>query len=346
MTVTKCGIRLQKEVWSWYLEASNAMVDWTSNSEDRNLVRAHNARQELLKAISSGWKLLMSDEGSPADKAGIDFIWFLPARGWYPIDTTAMNKVGVPELINIATVRNSEAKSEFGKLRFEDKVAFIELLVRLAESEPTLKVDLQPPTLRSCGQGSMKTLIEFQKRLTLRSSDIDGEPFKEWANYLGRAINYESRMKQRAASTGSADIRQVLACIVRTEVEAFLAKASSGFNCGKYVQQPYARQFGICYYPHQDTLTLPEPQSPQVHGLAQAARKLFAELYGKLVSECGASEELIACKRFFEGRGFEEITHRVLDALEKRYSADTGRGSRKRSRRRSRSRSKNERVAA
>lgn len=344
MSVTKCGIRLQKEVWSWYLEASNPRLDWTPKSGDQNLVRVHNARQKLLKAIASGWKLLMSDEGSPADKAGIDFIWFLPSKGWYPIDTTAMNKVGVPELIQIATVRNSEERGDFGKLRFEDKVAFIELLDRLAESEPALKVDLQPPTIRGCRQGSMQTLIEFQKRLTQRSSGQDGDPFKEWANYLGRAINYESRMKQRAARTGSADIHQVLACIVRTEVEAFLAKACSGFNCGKYVQQPYARQFGICYYPHQDTLTLPEPQTPQVRGLAQAARKLFAELYGKLVSKCGASEELIACKRFFEGRGFEEITHRVLDALEKRYSADSSRGSRNRSRRRSRS--NNERVAA
>ena len=302
----------------WFQTASQQTLELPEDASEEVSHRV-DVQNSLKSVIERGWNLIMTDEGSPADKAGIDFIWYHPQFGWFPIDTTAMNKVGIPDLIHIATIQNAQGRGECKMLRAEDKTRFVELLVRLSESTPYLTGALLPPSLKARGN-ARKALIAFQKRLEERSAEDNGELFSEWAAHLRKAIGYECEMNKRAQKPQIADFRGFLVEVIQKHIRIFMEQGI-GIKRLRGVREakPFARDYSICYHPSTDILATPEPSTPQVQGLGRLIDTLFSQAYGEAVAESGLSDSLIAKKRFFDGRGKEEVIHAALDALERRY---------------------------
>ena len=317
MNVETRGIKLQKQLWSWYLAVTERACEIPDDAcgEDKERMLLQN---QLTSIREAGWRLTMTEEGSPADKSGIDFIWFHPNRGWFPLDSTAMDKVGVPELIHIVAVDSSKEKGECNGLTPAVKNGFAQLLIRLSETEPRLSVNFLPPSIKA-SKKSRQILVDFKGRLeALASSVDDGEVYLEWARRLRKAIGFECEMHKRTMKPQITDVKAFIEAVVIERIKGFLPELGQ-LILSPQEDRPFARDYSIRYHPSSDLLVIPEPQNPHFPGLQRFMEKLFSQAYGEVVSAHGVCDSLLLLKRFFESRGKEELVHAVLDALESKY---------------------------
>src|SRR5581483_11471049 len=92
LNVKTQGHMLHFELVTWYqdtLKLPEGALDL--EVADEQLAHAAAVRLRLLQLVKAGWSLTVSEDESPADKAGIDFIWQHRRHGWFALDAKAVS---------------------------------------------------------------------------------------------------------------------------------------------------------------------------------------------------------------------------------------------------------------
>ena len=313
----KKGHRNQSELFRWVntVLADNGKHE-NLDAGDPLLDRQAKARRELKAACKNGWVIGVTEEGSPADQAGIDFVWLHRHHGWYAIDVTALQKSGVPELIHVAIIRNASAKGECGQTKIEDRIAFAELLVCLSKQSPILcLVEAKPPSA-SRKSNNLEELIAFQKRLKRLSKGAHGRKFQQWATRLAKPIGFLKGNKRRlSGDVAIDDLKSIVAAIDCEEIKCIFSGTSRACHDPEFVNRGFVGSLGISYEPTEDLLLVPDSNSPRLFGVSKAVENLFERCYKLRIGD-GLSESLIATKRHFYTCGMDFIIHAILDEVE------------------------------
>lgn len=321
------GHRLQDELYRWYL----LVFRENTCGSAQNLVPGLNAlRHHVEVLIKDGWQLAMSADNSPADKAGVDFIWENPSRGWFPLDAKAMGQTSC-RLISHVHVGNNTDAGEYKQLRHEDKLAFLEQLVKLARTgRPVSHSCCLPPGVTAMSSAQLlEELKKLQKQLAT-SASCD-ERLGEWSVALGKAIGYLNAQKRGGASEEATKTAQKT---IASAIDAFFGLYFNGNNTIFASQcmrlQPALRRSDRLQY--QVTGDIIKATVGNAHelvvlsGLAALIKKRFEARYLELVDKHRSADWLIQRKRTFETKGVECVIHAVLDAFQRQASARRGVG--------------------
>ena len=314
---------LQLELFTWYQDTMNvANAALIEESKDAELVHAGEVRRQLRELVKSGWSLCMSQEESPADKAGIDFIWQHPRRGWFALDAKAVDSTKCC-LIRLVTVSNSTEAGEFRKLPFEDKLRFLEQLVELA-SGPAPELDFQtcaPPSLEQTRNPRimLEELRRFRDRLAVAGKLAGCRQCHAWQDAIGKAMGFVAgRERQRNNPEQVAAVQARVAGIIRAYVNSLLV-AKAPRNFGGPLEFRFRRSNKLSYTVHGDELKVPVDtvNVVTIGGIAVYARKAFQKRYQEVVGKHGAAEWLVLRRRTFEAQGAERAINHLLDVLER-----------------------------
>lgn len=316
------GHQLQDELFRWYLVifSENFGSRGASAVEGLNALKHH---VEVL--IRDGWTLSMSADDSPADKAGVDFIWENPSRGWFPLDAKAMGQTSC-RLITRVQVGNNTDAGEYKQLRYEDKMAFLEQLVTLARTGQPIDHDCCPPpgvTAMAPAQ-LLEELRKLQRQLE-RSTSCD-ERLGEWAVALRKAIGYLLSQKRGGASEGATSTAQKM---IASAIDAFFGSYFNNNNSNFASQcmrlQPCLRRSDRLQYQVTGDIIKTTVGNAQelvvLSGLAVLIRKRFEARYSELCGRHGAVDWLMQRKRTFETKGVECVIHNILDAFQRQTGA-------------------------
>ena len=290
------------------------------------MVQGLNALKHHIEVLTrDGWTLKMSANQSPADQSGIDFIWANPRRGWFPLDSKAVGETSC-SLVQHVHVGNNNAAGEYGQLRFEDKLAFLEQLVTLARKREPISYTLctPPDTAAKSVSVLLEEVKQFQKRLE-RAASKDGR-YSEWADSLRGAIGYLLK-KQRGGP--SSESIQAARGIVMTAVDAFFAAYFNGNNpafashCMR-LRPCLKRSDRLVYLISGDTIKAAVGKAQELvvlSGLAQSIRDRYQQSYAQAIQQHRAAEWLVQRKRVFETKGVELVIHNILDAFQRQPGA-------------------------
>lgn len=317
------GHMLQFELVAWYQDTLK-LPERALNVEraDEQLCHAAAVRLRVRQLVKAGWSLQMSEDESPADKAGIDFIWQHRRRGWFALDAKAVSNTRCC-LIRLVEVSNSTEVGEFRKLRFEDKVRFFEQLIELAEG-PAPELNLQdcPPPVMETVRDSTKMLEElrsFRDRLATMGKRPGCAHCTDWQAAINRAMGFVTGCKrQRNNPEQVALVQQRVAEIINAYIKSVLAeKPPRGF--GSPFEARFRRNDKLLYTVHLDQVKLPVDAANvvTVAGIAAYARKAFQKRHQELVAKHGAAEWLLMRRRTFEAQGVERTINHLLDVLDR-----------------------------
>lgn len=305
------GHKNQAELYRWYLAAEQAAR--VALSEDPELRELQLASRALFAVRQQGWKLTATAENSPADQAGIDWIWEHPGKGWFPIDCTAEGKPDKSRLVHLVFMDNMETK-EGGGLTAGTKIDFAALLVGLTKSSPLLtRALLAPPAVEPVRDSSVH-VARFQAALFALKRHQHGELFQEWAGELNKAVRYLAACRDSENDLGLDLIQSLIKDGVREYFALALAKRSIPVN-----RQGFTRGFSLSWSANSDILVLGRLESANVRGLSQMINRQFDSAYFAKVQRAGnATAALLQAKRGFAARGVEFVVHFLLDGLEQK----------------------------
>lgn len=316
--VKKNGHQLQEQLFRWYV----AMTDGSLNAEQRLSQGLNALRHHVEVLIRDGWTLTMSADNSLADKAGVDFIWSNPKRGWFPLDAKAVGQTSCRIIQQVHVGNNSEA-GECGQLRAEDKIAFLEQLVKLARTATPISFsDCAPPSVRTARSNEelLEALLQFQRTLERASSRSGEVRLGEWAGALKGAIGYHRAQKRGGPNEATVTAARAA---INTAIDAFFASffrenatfASKVGLMKANLKRSDKLQYVIC----EDKLKTTVGGSRELvvlGGLAGLIRKRYDERYRELLGKHSCAEWLLQRKRTFETKGVECVIHSILDAFQ------------------------------
>lgn len=311
------GHRLQEELFRWYVTVfRNDTGGGTPAAQGLNGLKHH---VEVL--IRAGWTLKMSADNSPADKAGVDFIWENPSRGWFPLDSKAMGQTSCRLITHVHVGNNTDA-GEYKQLRFEDKLAFLEQLVNLARTGHPVSYNCCPPPGLTA-VASTQLLDELKRlRKQLEKSTSCDERLGEWAAALGKSIGYLNIQKRGGPSEGATATAQQT---VLAAIDAFFGSYFNGNNATFASQQmrlqPNLRRHDRLQYLFTGDVIKATVGNAQelvvLSGLAALIKKRFEARYSELIGLHRSADWLMQRKRTFETKGVELVIHAVLDAFQR-----------------------------
>jgi hypothetical protein len=305
------GHKNQAELYRWYLATDQAAR--VALSEDPELRELQLAGRALFAVRQQGWKLTATAEKSPADQAGIDWIWEHPSKGWFPIDCTAQGKLDKSRLVHLVFMENMETR-EGGGLTAGTKIDLAELLVGLTKSTPLLTRSLLAPPAVEPVRDSSAHLARFQAALFALKRHQYGELFLEWANELNKAVRYLAACQDSENDLGLDLIQSLITDGVRQYFALALANRPLPVT-----RQGFTRGFSLSWSAASDTLVLGRSESANVRGLSQMINCRFDSAYFAKVQRAGsATAALLQAKRGFAARGLEFVVHFLLDALEQK----------------------------
>mgnify|MGYP003384442949 CR=1 FL=1 len=304
------GLRSQHELYRWFRNIVQTPVS-DLPAESATQARFNSAVLAVQKSLQNGWNLQMSGENSPADKAGVDFVWSNRAQGvWFALDTTYKDKVGVPSLINLVKLANS-SDIIASRLSFESNMGFLELLVRLSRETPVLTYSELPPPEMAAVADLRKSLESFQAQLAKIGTRPASAQFAEWAHYLKGAIGFQGK-----ADTGRFNVDQSLIdYAIGVGVEAFLNARKGG--CPDFDRGSFQRGKHISYSQNADTLHVSDPANPVWSGIRDLVQQQFDKEYTLLVEmDKGGLDLLLITKQMFSAQGANWVIHHILDVIE------------------------------
>lgn len=311
------GHRLQEELFRWYVTVFRGdNCGGSSAAQGLNGLKHH---VEVL--IRAGWTLQMSADNSLADKAGVDFIWENPSRGWFPLDAKAMGQTSC-RLITQVHVGNNNDAGEYKQLRFEDRIAFLQQLVNLARTgQPVSYHCCQPPGLTAMASNQLLDGLKNLRKQLEKSTSCD-ERLGEWANALGKSIGYLSIQKRGGPSEASKHSAQkLIASAIDAFFGSFFNNNNETFASQQMRLQPNLRRSDRLQYLHTgDVIKATVGNAHELvvlSGLAALIKKRFEERYIELVGKHRTAEWLMQRKRTFETKGVELVIHSVLDAFQR-----------------------------
>ena len=280
------------------------------------------ALQELKTIYQLGWGLRLSNEGSPADQAGIDFILYHRNIGWYAIDCTNSEQAEIPALINVAVLRKPSCGDQCDATKVEDWLDLAEFLVQLAKQTPILKWFVSPPPCVSAGFDNYEELYGFQRRLNYRGRGLHANMFREWSNRLQLVINFEKGKKRH--DLGIQNLALFTARFVVREVMKMFtgeSRALSDFS-GEFANRKFDRSKGIVYLPDEDLLIVPDTEKSHLPRILVGVKHVY-EMACRTYAKRGMSEkQLSITERIFENGGWQCIIHELLDAIERKVLED------------------------
>lgn len=309
------GHRLQNELYRW---AVALVRDIDGSATLGQGLNAHKHHIEVL--LRAGWTLTMSADNSPADKAGVDFIWENPSCGWFPLDAKAMGQTSCSLITHVHVGNNTDA-GELKQLRYEDKLAFLEQLVRLARTGRPIKHDCcPPPSVTAMAPAKLLEELKILRKQLERSASCD-ERLREWANALGKSIGYLSIQKRGGPSEASTFAAQK---VINEAIDVFFGAyfnfRNEAFASQQMRLQPSLRRSERLQYLFTGDVikaTVGKAQELVVlSGLAALIKKRFEERYGELIRQHRNTDWLMQRKRTFDTKGVECVIHSVLDAFQ------------------------------
>lgn len=292
----------------WFLRivASRILIRETDDPLNIRFIKALRA---VRGALTDDWELQMSGENSPADKAGIDFIWSnRRLQVWWPVDTTFETKVGVPSLIKLAKLTLEMPER---KLHLKCLTEFLELLARLTQESALLTYDLLAPPEMVAVPDPLGSLETFQAQLAAVGAKPYGMPFAEWASYLNGAIRY-----QKTAKSGRLTVEASLIDYAIGEAIAAFLDARKG-ACPDFDRGEYRRGGNISYSSKNDTLHVPDPVNPVWPDITTRIQQSFDRYYAVLM-QLNRNEVplLLIAKQVFVAQGIGWVIHHILDVVE------------------------------
>lgn len=304
------GMRGQCDLFRWFrTTVSTEIVGLPAQSV--STARFNSAVRAVQKLLQSGWTLEMSGENSPADKAGVDFVWANKRQGvWFPLDTTYKDKVGTPSLIHL--VKLADANDIVGgRLSFQANIAFLELLTQLAQKPAVLRFDELPPPEMAAVANLRQSLESFKTRLANIGARPGKTEFLEWAHYMNGAICYQGK-----ADTGRFNVDQgLIDYAIGEAVKAFLNARKGG--CPDFDRGSFQRGKHISYSETADTLHVSDPANPIWPGIRDRVQQVFDKEYAALVKiENGGLQLLLIAKQMFSAQGASWVIHHILDVIE------------------------------
>ena len=312
------GHQLQDELHRWFLLVTR---ENTSDSAQNTVPGLNALKHHVEVLIRDGWTLTMSADNSPADKAGVDFIWENPSRGWFPLDSKAVGQTSC-RLIQHVQVGNNNDAGEYGQLRYEDKLAFLEQLVNLARmAQPISHALVPPPSSAAMSTAELlENVTKLQKQLQ-RASSKDRR-YNDWAAALRGAIGFLSAQKRGGPSEDALkEARGVIASAIDAFFAAYFNDKNAMFASKCMYLQPCLQRSGrLTYQFTGDTFkAIAGKSNEQVvfSGLAGLIKQRFEARYAELVGQHRGADWLIQRKRTFETKGVECVIHNILDAFQK-----------------------------
>jgi hypothetical protein len=304
------GLRSQAALYRWFRTVvQTPSMDLQTGGGN---ARYYSAILAVQKALRDGWTLTMSSDNSPADKAGVDFVWANKSRGiWFALDTTYKDKVGVPSLIHLVKLVNTNDQIIGSRLSFQSHLGFLELLVELCTDDRALLTNELPPPEMTAVTDLRKSLESFQARLAKIGTRPASAPFAEWATYLNGAIGYQGK-----ADKGQYTIdASLIGFAIGTAVEAFLNARKGG--CPEFDRGGFQRGKHISYSETADTLHVSDPVNPIWPGIKTRIQQQFDKEYAALVKlENGGLQLLLIAKQMFSAQGINWVIHHILDVVE------------------------------
>lgn len=304
------GMRGQCDLFRWF-RTTVSMQHVDLPAQNASMARFNSAVRAVQKLLQSGWTLEMSGENSPADKAGVDFVWSNKRSGvWFPLDTTYKDKVGTPSLIYLVKLADANDIIS-GRLSFQANITFLELLVELAQKPAVLRFDeLTPPEMAAVAN-LRQSLESFKTRLASIGTRPGKTEFLEWAHYMNGAICYQGK-----ADTGRFNVDQSLIDYAIGEaVKAFLNARKGG--CPDFDRGSFQRGKHISYSETADTLHVSDPVNPIWPGIRDRVQQAFEKEYAALVEiENGGMQLLLIAKQMFSAQGASWVIHHILDVIE------------------------------
>jgi hypothetical protein len=322
ITPKRHGEVLQQELYVFYTTSFEipARVTNAAAPVEDELKRAALARQALRVLVKSGWQLRVSDFASPADRAGIDFVWFNPAIGWYPLDSKATESARCT-LIEHIQVGSSNEPGECGQLLMEDKVAFLELLVALTKRTPPLQIKAcAPPSLKVVRdqKSIIAELNAFGERLErLGASSPHKQACEQWADHLKKAVGFVLAKERRAASNGveESQAQKTVRDAIQARITEVVAKDGPTFRstAGANVHRSKKLRYELT----RDKLFVTvERDVIELNGMAAQIHRAFETRYAKQIAKHGSPDWLIQKKREFQSFGIIGVINYVLDQFE------------------------------
>ena len=302
------GARNQSEIFTWYL----SIVGDPTRSPSAESEVFRNIRRRLLQVHGLGWRLVMTGENSPADRAGIDFIWENGFDTWFPLDCTSMHKTTTPRLISTILVVNAPSCDGGGVLT-QSKIAFAEQLIRLTEQQPILRHStLSYPSIKPT-RNQLPELKKFQQGLLKNSSGPSGELYREWAERLRKSIGF-SLLSERKSSL---NIRQLVTTSIQAGVRVYL---DSVLGTAKLqpLKATWLRNHHVSFSVSADTLYVSDSSQNVLGLVGMISREFDAQYFQYLKGATTAAQrdELMQGKRNFAGKGLPSVIHFVLDVVE------------------------------
>jgi len=316
-SVSTQGLKNQAELYRWIAAAVTEPGEQSIPTGSGELHRRlYDSKKGLREAYANGWRLTITKDGSPADKAGSDFIWENARGDWWPLDCTARVKHDKPQLITLLLVQNALVQDGRG-LTLDCKIACAEVLINLTKTPAVLnRTFLQPPQTEPVAD-LRQALTNFQNALISLKSRANGELFEEWARNLKKAIGRQLSREQTSTSVTKNWIQST----IREAVDCFIAGEVRGER--SVPQRSFGRQKGISYRQEIDTLLTGDDSLPQVTNLSKMIIGQFDASYHALIKSQGLSEKMIRTKRSFAATGLTLVLHLLLDNLEQKKIAST-----------------------
>lgn len=315
----KRGEVLQAELHRFYLSLTRE-----SAGEGKTLMfgTLTDVKRALDRLLADGWRLSVSANGSLADKAGIDFVWSHPLKGWFALDAKA---VGTPScgLIHLVQVANNKEAGECQQLCFENKRDFVELLVSLSDvGQPIEHEVLAAPQV--CAVNTAQLLGElksFHSGLLSAAAKTQDPRFAGWADNLMKAIGYcLANMRTTAGDTGPSDQVQAMAAeALREFMVAFFDPKSAKFGQVMKLQACLNRSADLQYLISGDQLKVRAGKAQRLvvlTGLARIVGQMYQQMYSELLTKHSTAEWLLLRRRVFETKGVECAIHHILDSFQ------------------------------
>jgi len=318
------GHKLQDQLFRWYTTLTQSADGQTGPRFEQGL-NALKHHIEIL--IRDGWTLTMTADDSPADRAGVDFIWSNPNRGWFPLDAKAAGQTRSAIIHQVHVGNNSDA-GECGQLRVEDRVAFVKQLVTLARmSRPIAFTVLRPPSAQTARNNDvlLGDLQHFQRKLEYAASNTQDDRFGEWATALRRAVGYILAQKRGGASPASVETaRQAIAAAIDAFFASYFKENSPFAAKVSTMKASLKRSDRLQYVICEDKIKASVGKSNELvvlGGLAGLIRKRYEARYSELLGKHNCAEWLLQRKRTFETKGVECVIHSILDAFQRQSGA-------------------------
>jgi hypothetical protein len=307
------GHRLQDELFRWAVAILN------EDSDDSCAHGLESLKQEVGILIKDGWALRMSANNSPADKAGVDFIWENPKRGWFPLDAKAMGEPSC-RLISHVRVGNNKDAGEQRQLSGKYKSAFLAQLIQLARSGTPVRHECcLPPSVTPMANATLLDALK-QLRYQLEKASESDERLGEWAVALNRAIAYLNITKRGPDKAAISAAQVLVASAVDRFLEAYFAENNTAFvsRC-MHLQPNLRRSAQLHYLVTGDIIKATVGEAKEVvvlSGLKELISNRFQEIYAELVRKHRSSDWLMQRKRSFASKGIQCAIHSVLDAFQ------------------------------